>query len=59
MFKEKGSWTVRDLVEHIPPRDIIDTLEKSGIAFALKLLIGVFGRPLPLISFWTDFKLNS
>jgi hypothetical protein len=42
---------VRDLVEQTPPRDIIETLEKSGIGLALKLLIGVFGRPLPLISF--------
>ena len=50
---------VRLLVEQTPPRLIIETLEKSGMGFALKVLVGVLGIPPSLTSLVALFKLNS
>ena len=50
VVKEKGSCKVKDLVEQKPPRDIIETREKSGIGFALNAEVGVLGFPHPFTS---------
>ena len=50
---------VRLLVEQTPPRLIIETLEKSGMGLALKVLVGVLGIPPSLTSLVALFKLNS
>ena len=60
VFSEKGSYIVSCFVEQIPPRLMIDILEKSGIGLALNALVGVLGIPGVIdASLLTLDRLNS